>query len=143
VIALTRKEKFIFLKVYFLALGLIAVFGWGFGNFGSIFWEMIFNFLFGWLVFLFRVLGSSIGAWFLLAALGLLVLIGPIHLGLSWLYARNKKPNQPEGIPPPRWQSRWTIAWFGLALLVVLSGVAMLGFLLNSYWLATSPEPMK
>ena len=141
-IALTRKEKLIILKVYFLVLGLIAVLGWGFDRFGSVFWEMIVFLLIGWFCLPFRVLGSSLGGWLFLAVLGLVVLVGPVHLGLSWLYMRIKKPNMPKGMPTPRWQSRWTIAWFSLVLLFMLSGAAMLGLVLNAYWMAVSDNSL-
>jgi hypothetical protein len=98
--------------------------------------------LFGWLMFLARVLprvapdGSTVG--FSLLALTLFTL-GLHGLGRS-LWAR--PPVGEQGTRPPAWRWRWSLAIVLTIFVMFAAGLAFLGVAHQAGWLLTAPEPL-
>jgi hypothetical protein len=102
-----------------------------------------FNFLCGWALFLGRVLpqvrvdpGQVVTALVCAACLA-----GGLHLFLRWLHGQVKGPGEMGGAGR-RWAPRWTMAILGLVVLMFVAGIAAVGMTHQTSWLLTSPEPL-
>jgi prepilin-type processing-associated H-X9-DG protein len=96
---------------------------------------------FGWIAFLWRVLPSVRIQWdgvaiFTGASITLILIL---HSFLSWLTTATE--NQ-ESTPKPRWRWKWTIALTAVVLAIFVAGISVVGVTHQSYWLATSNEPL-
>jgi prepilin-type processing-associated H-X9-DG protein len=97
--------------------------------------------LFGWTAFLWRVLPDVRIQWegvaiFAGASLALIVVL---HSFLSWLTAAIASP---EVDRKPRWPCKWTFALTAGILAIFVAGISVVGVTHQSYWLATSNEPL-
>jgi hypothetical protein len=105
--------------------------------------------LFGWLLFICRVLPvvqydySGI----LTGSLACLLFAVGLHLFLKWLYGASSvdvsRATQPEALRPVqrRWQIRWTASIVVLVLVMFVAGISVVGVAHQLIWLATSKQP--
>lgn len=92
--------------------------------------------LFGWIPFLWRVLGEvrPDGPSVLVGVLALLLFAVGVHwLGRSWRGAAN---------PAGKWRVRWTAAVVSGVILLFSAGISVIGMTHQIAWLATSEQPM-
>jgi prepilin-type processing-associated H-X9-DG protein len=162
-----RPRTFIILLLIFLLLATATVCGgcWFPGA------DILFMLIIGWVLFLIRVGPQIHVRWDLLGSAivfaGALV-IGS-HLFLRWLYSELRPPPKPEAaagesanqIPTPPtaltpehqgeqpdgqrtqvWKWQWTWAGFALVILMFVAGIATIGIVHQTTWLARSPEPI-
>src|SRR5208283_3990303 len=61
-----------------------------------------------------------------------------LHFFLRWLW--HAWPTESQG--PGFWKVRWTARIFGGVLIVFVAGISALGVIHQTFWLATSPEPV-
>ena len=106
---------------------------------------VIWSSLAGWISFIARVRGQIQVRWDLVssAAVYAMVLLVGSHLFFAWLY-REMTPQNPGDVAAPRrrFKWRWTISGFLPVLLMFCAGIAMIGVVHQSTWLARSLEPM-
>ncbi len=101
--------------------------------------DLLFTLAVGWLVHLWRVVPrievnlAGVGT-----ALVCLAFLGVgLHHFAGWLYR-----NVGKGEEPRVWRFRWTASILGGIVLMFVAGIAAVGVTHQSYWLATSPEPL-
>lgn len=123
------RTTFVTILVLFLLMFLLA-------GMGSGFVELIFNAVFGWVMFLQRTLPQISLNWSLigLAAMACLGILGLTHWFLGWV---TKAKNGDFS-----WPVKWTIsAVIGLALLFLV-GMSIGGIAHQIGWMTTSAEPL-
>ena len=99
--------------------------------------ETVFYLLFGWTVYLWRVVPQAHVAWVgvLTAIACMLGVLGIGHTIARWLY-RETAPS------PRRWRPRWTVAAATIIVLTFVAGISAVGITHQSAWLATSSQPL-
>jgi hypothetical protein len=103
--------------------------------------EIGIDLVFGWVAFLWRVVPSVRIQWdgiaiFAGASIALIVIL---HSFLNWLTTATANP---ESTLKPRWRWKWTIAIAAGVLAIFVAGISVVGVTHQSYWLATSNEPL-
>lgn len=99
--------------------------------------------LLGWPAFLSRILPHVTVNPVMVGEGVLLVLIlgVGVHFFLSWLYENYGTPG--EGQPPKqRWRLKWSLSGLTIFLLMFVTSISVTGFVHQTAWLATSPEPI-
>jgi hypothetical protein len=123
----------------FVAVAALCGIGWAIGAAGLPMAEMLATLLLGWWRFAARVLPQQqVSASGVLTALVCLtMLLAGLHGFLSW-FTQAWYAGHPQ---PVHWRFRWTAYAVGLTVLMFAAGIAFVGVVHQSLWLATSPEP--
>ena len=102
--------------------------------------DILIYLLIGWIRFLIRVVPAVHVRWDMAASAVVyaLLLVAGSHLFLRWLY---RETGAAAGDSGRRWRWRWTLSGFAIVLLMFSAGMAAIGVVHQSAWLATSPKP--
>jgi hypothetical protein len=131
------------LGILLLAAVLLAIVG---AIAGLPFGEFLGNLLFGWAMFLRRVVAKmTINRSAVVTGITCLALIwAGLHIFLQWLSnAMQFRPGSGESSSsaPRHWKLRWTTLIVGVLLLMFVAGISFIGVVHQSLWLATSKVP--
>jgi len=103
--------------------------------------DVLFFLVAGWGFFIHRVFPQVQIRWDAVISFvvyAVLLVVGS-HLFLGWLY---RQTGEGEAAVARRWQWRWTLSGFCLVVLMFAAGIAMIGVVHQSTWLARSPVPI-
>ncbi|HZL36343.1 MAG TPA: hypothetical protein VFC78_13575 [Tepidisphaeraceae bacterium] len=97
--------------------------------------------LVGWFAFIYRVAPKVQVRWDLLwsTIVCAAVFVAGAHLFLRWLHREMSAQSDPMKI---RWRLQWTLSAFAVVILMFTSGMAVIGIVHQTAWLATSPKPL-
>jgi hypothetical protein len=109
-------------------------------------YEAPFTLLFGWAIYLWRVIPKvHPDPWSIATAAVCLagVAIGT-HAFLRWLHCAMGSPTEEATSDPQRrgWPLKRSLQLVGLLVLMFVSGIAAMGMVHQTAWLARSPEPL-
>jgi prepilin-type N-terminal cleavage/methylation domain-containing protein/prepilin-type processing-associated H-X9-DG protein len=106
--------------------------------------DLGFNLVFGWALYLARVVPQVRPDWGAIATGGL-CLVGfgwGLHRLLTWIYEETRAADGEEEAPPRRWRRRWTASLVALIVLMFVAGISTVGVAHQVGWLLTSKEPL-
>lgn len=105
--------------------------------------DFAFSLLFGWLIYLGRVVPRVTIDWIgvATAALCLALFLAGSHAFLRWLHGQVRAGADP-GDSATRWRPRWTASMVGLIVLMFIAGLSATGVAHQIGWLLTSEEPL-
>jgi hypothetical protein len=103
--------------------------------------EVVWTLAAGWVAYLKRVVPKVTVRWDLVASTAayLVALVVGAHLLLGWLHRETRNA---DATAPAPWKWRWTLGATAVVLLMFVCGIAMVGIVHQTVWLARSPEPL-
>lgn len=106
--------------------------------------EAILVLVLGWLIFIIQTLPNvhvNVGNVVLAVTCFAVFTVGA-QAFLQWLLAHWNAGDTGQPTESRSWQWRWTLSLCGLIVLAFVSGIAMVGVVHQSAWLASSPKPL-